>query len=139
MSTYRPPSFPSRRSSGVGLQNGYRTAAERFRWDRLTPETRSMRDGETLIGYGMATAVYHADRAPASASATLYDDGSVVIRSAASDMGPGTYTSMTQVAADTLGMAPERVRFELGHAAMPSAPGHGGPTPLADRKTVGEG
>src|SRR3546814_11741621 len=99
-----------------------------------------MRVGETRIGYVVATAVYHADRAPASASATLYDDGSVVIRSAASDMGPGTYTSMTQVAADTLGMAPERVRFELGDTAMPYAPVHGGSITMAsvgtDRKSV---
>src|SRR3546814_5556578 len=65
--------------SSKELKNCYRTAAERFGWDRRSPEPRSMRDGETLIGYGMATAVYHADRAPASASATLYDDGSVVI------------------------------------------------------------
>src|SRR3546814_11900831 len=95
-----------------------------------------MRDGETLIGYGMTTAVYHADRAPASASATLYDDGSVVIRSAASDMGPGTYTSMTPVAADTLGMAPERVRSELGDTATPYAPVHCGSITLQSGGTA---
>jgi len=117
--------------SSKELKACYATAAERFGWHRRSPAPRAMRDGDLLIGWGMATAVYHANRSAASASATLHSDGSVVVRSAASDMGPGTYTSMTQVAADTLGLPPERVRFELGDTAMPSAPVHGGSITMA--------
>ena len=67
--------------------------------------------------------------APASASARILPDGSVV-RSASSDMGPGTYTSMTQVAADALGLPVDQVRFELGDTS-PKAPVHGGSMTMA--------
>jgi xanthine dehydrogenase YagR molybdenum-binding subunit len=63
---------------------------------------------------------------PASAEAVLYSNGTVVVRSASSDMGPGTYTAMSQLAAGTLGLPVERVSFELGDSEMPAAPVHGG-------------
>ena len=92
----------------------YRAAAERFGWSRRNPEPRSMRDGRSLIGWGMATATYPMNFAPASAMARLLPDGTAEVTSAASDMGPGTWTSMTQVAAEALGLPIERVRFTLG-------------------------
>jgi xanthine dehydrogenase YagR molybdenum-binding subunit len=46
-------------------------------------------------------------------------------------MGPGTYTSMTQVAADALGLSPDEVRFELGRSDFPPAPVHGGSQTMA--------
>ena len=61
-----------------------------------------------------------------SAQAILYANGTVVVRTAASDMGPGTYTAMTQLAAETLDLPIERVHFELGDTDMPEAPVHGG-------------
>ncbi|MYZ48407.1 xanthine dehydrogenase family protein molybdopterin-binding subunit, partial [Propylenella binzhouense] len=112
--------------SSKELRTCYARAAERFGWARRSPAPRSMREGHDLIGWGMATAIYHADRAPASASAALFANGTATIRSAASDMGPGTYTAMTQIAADALGLPLERVRFELGDTDMPPAPVHGG-------------
>ena len=89
----------------------YRAAAERFGWSRRNPEPRSMRDGRWLIGWGMATATYPMNYAPASAMARLLPDGTAEVMSASSDMGPGTWTSMTQVAAETLGLPIERVKF----------------------------
>jgi xanthine dehydrogenase YagR molybdenum-binding subunit len=90
-----------------------------------------MRDGRLLVGYGMATAVYPGYRSGASASATLFADGRALVRTAASDMGPGTYTSMTQVAADALGLPVERIRLELGDTSLPNAPVHGGSITMA--------
>ena len=84
-----------------------------------------------LIGYGMAAAVYPAHRAKASAKITLLADGTALVASAASDMGPGTYTSMTQVAADALGLPTHKVRCELGDTALPYAPVHGGSITMA--------
>jgi xanthine dehydrogenase YagR molybdenum-binding subunit len=69
--------------------------------------------------------------APASAMARLLPDGTAEVTSAASDMGPGTWTSMTQVAADTLGLPIERVRFTLGDTRLPKAPVHGGSMTMA--------
>jgi len=117
--------------SSKELRACYRLAADRFGWARRSPAPRSMREGRMRIGYGMATAVYPAYRSEASASATLFADGTALVRTAASDMGPGTYTSMTQVAADALGLPIESVRFELGDTDFPDAPVHGGSITMA--------
>jgi xanthine dehydrogenase YagR molybdenum-binding subunit len=109
----------------------YRVAAERFGWSRRSSEPRSMRDGRSLIGWGMATAHYPTHYAPASAKARLLPDGTAEVTSAASDMGPGTWTSMTQVAAETLGLPIERVKFTLGDSRMPRTPPHGGSMTMA--------
>ncbi len=109
----------------------YRVAARRFGWSRRNPKPRSMRDGRWLIGWGMAAATYPMHYAPASARARLLPDGSAEVASAASDMGPGTWTSMTQVAAETLGLPIERVKFNLGDSRLPRTPPHGGSMTMA--------
>jgi xanthine dehydrogenase YagR molybdenum-binding subunit len=109
----------------------YRLAADRFGWSRRNPDPRSMRDRRWLIGWGMATATYPMNYAPASAAARLLPDGTAEVTSAASDMGPGTWTSMTQVAAEALGLPIERVRFVLGDTRLPKAPVHGGSMTMA--------
>ena len=117
--------------SSKELRACYEMGAERFGWNRRRQRPRSMSDGRWLIGQGMATAIYHAERSPCSAQATMYANGTAVIRTASSDMGPGTYTSMTQVAAETLGLPVEAVDFELGDTEMPKAPVHGGSITMA--------
>ena len=114
--------------SSNGLRACYRTGAERFGWEKRSPRPRSMRSGNQLVGMGMATAMNPAPRYPSRASATLFADGTAIVRSATSDMGPGTYTAMTQVAADALCMPFTKVRFELGDSLMPIAKEHGGST-----------
>ena len=109
----------------------YRVAAERFGWSKRNSQPRSMRDGRWLIGWGIASATYPVYRAPASARARLLPDGTAEVMSASSDMGPGTWTSMTQVAAETLGLPIERVRFMLGDTRLPRAPVHGGSMTMA--------
>lgn len=109
----------------------YRIGAERFGWSRRDPRPRSMRDGRMLIGWGMATANYPVFFAPASARVRLLPDGSAEVMCAASDMGPGTWTSVTQVAADALGLPIEQVRFTLGDSRLPAAPPHGGSMTMA--------
>jgi xanthine dehydrogenase YagR molybdenum-binding subunit len=117
--------------SSKELRACYETAAERFGWSRRSPAPRSMQEGGLLVGYGMATAIYHSDRSGGSASVALTGNGTALVRSASSDMGPGTYTSMTQVAAETLGLTVEQVRFELGDTNLPYAPVHGGSITMA--------
>src|SRR5207253_9828572 len=112
-------------------RESYRVAAERFGWSRRNSKPRSMRDGRWLIGWGMASATYPMNYASASAMARLLPDGTAEVMSAASDMGPGTWTSMTQVAAETLGLPIERVKFTLGDTRLPKAPVHGGSMTMA--------
>jgi xanthine dehydrogenase YagR molybdenum-binding subunit len=117
--------------SSRSTRDCYRAAAERFGWSRRSAAPQSMRDGRWLIGWGMASATYPANCAPASALARLLPDGTAEVMSAASDMGPGTWTSMTQVAAETLGLPIEKVRFTLGDTRLPKAPVHGGSITMA--------
>jgi xanthine dehydrogenase YagR molybdenum-binding subunit len=105
--------------------------AERFGWSRRDPRPGSMRDGRLQIGWGVAGSTRGAPQVPAEASVRLLPNGRVEVESATSDMGPGTYTSMAQVAAGTLGIPLERVTFRLGRSDMPTAPSHGGSWTMA--------
>ena len=109
----------------------YRLAAERFGWSRRSAKPGSMREGRWLIGWGMASATYPMNFAPCSAKARLLPDGTAEVTTASSDMGPGTCTSMTQVAAEALGLPIDRVKFTLGDTRLPRAPVHGGSMTMA--------
>lgn len=106
-------SFSTRR-----LSECYTVGAREFGWDRRDPRPRSTRDGDQLIGLGMAAGVYDPGRFPAQARARLDADGTAVVEAATSDMGPGTYTSQTQVAADALGLTMRTVTFRLGDSSI---------------------
>ncbi|RZK31035.1 MAG: xanthine dehydrogenase family protein molybdopterin-binding subunit, partial [Hymenobacter sp.] len=108
------------------LRECYAQGAEKFNWSRRKPTPAATRDGDWLVGQGMAMGIYHASRAKASARARLLPDGTLLVQSATADVGPGTATIMTQIAADAFGTDPAQVRFELGDAAFPPAPGQFG-------------
>ncbi|HTV37391.1 MAG TPA: xanthine dehydrogenase family protein molybdopterin-binding subunit, partial [Xanthobacteraceae bacterium] len=93
----------------------------RFGWDKRTPAPRSMRDGRYLIGQGMAGAIYTHWRWPANARVTLKSDGSAIVEAGMHELGTGTYTVMQQVAADALGLAPEKVTVRLGDTRLPAS------------------
>ena len=112
--------------SSKELRECYRQAAERFGWSKRNPEPRSMRDGDELVGWGMATGIWEAMQLKASAKAVLTANGSVEIASATADIGPGTYTMMTQLAAEMLGVPLDHVTAKLGDFALPHAPVQGG-------------
>jgi xanthine dehydrogenase YagR molybdenum-binding subunit len=95
--------------------------AARFGWDKRTPEPRSMRDGRYLIGQGVASAIYTHWRWPAKARVTLNSDGSALVEAGTHELGTGTYTVMRQVAADELGVAPEKVTVRLGDTRLPAS------------------
>jgi xanthine dehydrogenase YagR molybdenum-binding subunit len=93
----------------------------RFGWSKRTPAPRSMRDGQYLIGQGMAGAIYTHWRWPANARVTLKSDGSALVEAGMHELGTGTYTVMQQVAADALGLAPEKVTVRLGDTRLPAS------------------
>lgn len=112
--------------SSKELKECYRQAAEKFGWSKRNPEPRSMREGHSLVGWGMATAAWEASQQEASAKARLTADGKLIVSSATADIGTGTYTVMTQLAAETLGLELEAVTFKLGDSTLPKAPLEGG-------------
>ncbi|WP_405607176.1 xanthine dehydrogenase family protein molybdopterin-binding subunit [Streptomyces sp. NBC_00076] len=128
-----PAQDPSNNSpfSTRRLLECYTVGAREFGWQRRNQKPRSRRDGDWLIGMGMAAGVYHTGVAPARSRARLNADGTAVIESATSDMGPGTYTAQTQVAADALGLAMRAVTYRLGDSLFPQTPPHGGSMTMA--------
>lgn len=112
--------------SSKALRDCYTQAAERFGWKARKPEPRSMREGRELIGYGMSTGLWGASFRPASAKIVWNVNGKALVTSATSDIGPGTYTVMTMIAAEYLGLTVDDVTFELGDTKMPRAPVQGG-------------
>ncbi|MCU1290846.1 MAG: aldehyde oxidase [Acidobacteria bacterium] len=112
--------------SSKALRECYHLAAEKFGWKNRKLEPRSMRDGRMLVGWGMATGVWGAFQQPASVKITLRADGTAYVASGTSDIGPGTYTVITLIAAEYLGLPAEKVKFELGDTKFPRAPVQGG-------------
>jgi xanthine dehydrogenase YagR molybdenum-binding subunit len=112
--------------SSKQLRECYRQGAEKFGWSQRNPQPRSMRDGEELVGWGMATGIWEAMQMKASARAVITANGSVEIASATADIGPGTYTMMTLLAADMLGVPLDNMTAKLGDSALPDAPVEGG-------------
>ena len=112
--------------SSKELRECYRQAAETFGWSGRNARPRSMKDGNELIGWGMATGIWEAMQLEASAKAVLTANGSLEIASATADIGPGTYTMMTQLAAEMLGVPIEHVTAKLGDSSLPRAPVEGG-------------
>ncbi|EGJ50889.1 xanthine dehydrogenase family protein molybdopterin-binding subunit [Desulfocurvibacter africanus] len=112
--------------SSKELRACYQLGAERFGWARRTARPRSMQEGEKLVGWGMAGGIWDAFQVGAQANAVLTADGRLTVNSAAMDIGTGTCTIMTQIAADTLGLPIEKVTFTLGDSSLPDAPVEGG-------------
>ncbi|MBC6989001.1 xanthine dehydrogenase family protein molybdopterin-binding subunit [Hymenobacter sp. BT491] len=112
--------------SSKKLRECYHQGAAKFGWEKRTPEPRSMREGNLLIGYGMAGGCWDASQQKAAAKASLTADGHLTVSSASNDIGTGTYTIMTQIAAQTLGLPLEAVTFVLGDTTLPVAPVQGG-------------
>ncbi|HEV2479732.1 MAG TPA: xanthine dehydrogenase family protein molybdopterin-binding subunit [Puia sp.] len=104
----------------------YALGASRIGWDQRPASPGSLRDGEWLIGYGMGCGAFGAHRSATTVSLRLSAEGAVTLRSATSDIGPGTGTAMTVIAANTLGLPAEKITFELGDSSMPTAPTQGG-------------
>ncbi|MFJ8134146.1 xanthine dehydrogenase family protein molybdopterin-binding subunit [Streptomyces hydrogenans] len=112
--------------SSNALRECLTEGAEMFGWSKRTREPGSMREGRWLVGYGMAAASFMFYQSPCQARATVRGDGSAYVRSGATDIGTGTYTVMTQLAAERLGLDVSRVRFDLGDSDMPYSPQAGG-------------
>ena len=112
--------------SSKALRECYTAGAKRFGWAKRNPAIRSMRDGNWLIGYGMAGVTFGWYQAPCQATISIRRDGAAHVRSAATDIGTGTYTVATQLAAELLGLDLGRVHVEIGDSDLPPAPQSGG-------------
>lgn len=112
--------------SSKALLDCYAQGAERFGWGARVAEPRAMREGRELVGYGMATGVWDALQNEATVRAVLNARGELELASATADIGTGTYTAISQIAADAMHMRIDDVRFTLGDTSLPNAPIEGG-------------
>src|SRR5258707_11095766 len=103
-----------------------RAGAERFGWQPRDPQPRTRRDGPWLIGTGVAALTFPALQSPATARVGVDRAGRYSVHIAASDIGTGAWTALSQIAADALGVPPERVQLEIGDSALPRASAAGG-------------
>ena len=108
------------------LRECYAQGAQAFGWDKRNPAPRSMRDGSELVGFGMATGVWEAMQMKTAVRIALTANGHAEVACATSDIGTGTYTIMTQVAADMLGLPLSNVTIQLGDSTLPYSPVEGG-------------
>ncbi len=122
--------------SSKALRQCFTQGAEAFGWAARPTEPRSMKHGNTLTGWGMATGIWDTLFIPARAIATLTADGKLIVGSGTADIGTGTYTIMTQIAAETLGLPIEDVTFQLGDTSLPLAFIEGGSATAASVGTA---
>ena len=112
--------------SSRSLMKCYDQAAEAFGWNRRDPRPGSMRDGEWLVGWGCATAIYPTHIGVATARVRLMPNGDVRVQTAAHEIGNGVYTVLAQMAAERLGVELSAVTVEVGDFNLPPAPVAGG-------------
>ncbi|UWQ22113.1 xanthine dehydrogenase family protein molybdopterin-binding subunit [Jannaschia sp. W003] len=108
------------------LREALDDGAKSFGWDASMPAPASRREGEWLIGQGMASAVRVNMIGEAKARVTLHPEGRAVVETDMTDIGTGTYAILTQLAAEMLGLDPRNVETRLGDSEFPQGPGSGG-------------
>ncbi|KQX19908.1 xanthine dehydrogenase family protein molybdopterin-binding subunit [Variovorax sp. Root434] len=100
--------------------------AERFGWNRRSATPGAVREGRWQIGLGMAAATRSNYLMDARCAVALDRQGVLTARMSMTDIGTGSYTVLTQIAAEMLGLPMEKVRIELGDSDFPETPGSGG-------------
>jgi xanthine dehydrogenase YagR molybdenum-binding subunit len=112
--------------SSKHLKECYEQGAAKFGWNKRKSDPRQIRDGQWLVGYGMATALYPGYRSTSSARVRVNSDGTVSVQTAAHDLGTGTYTIVAQTAAEFLRVPVEKVKVALGDTSLPASTLAGG-------------
>lgn len=115
-----------------------REGARRFDWENRDPAPRARRERGWLVGTGVAASTYPVLRAPGSSRATIRarPDGLFAVDIGAADIGTGTWTALTQIAADALDVAVERVELRIGDTELPASSGAGGSSGITNWGTA---
>jgi xanthine dehydrogenase YagR molybdenum-binding subunit len=100
--------------------------ARRFGWDQRPKTPASRHEGRQSIGYGMSVGIRPNKIGKAAARVALRPDAGVTALLDMTDIGTGSYTILTQVVAEVLGVAIADVKVELGDSEFPMTTGSGG-------------
>jgi xanthine dehydrogenase YagR molybdenum-binding subunit len=120
------PEQPQRPYSQRKLIECLRTGAERFGWSRRNPAPAQRREGRWLVGMGVAAAFRNNLVMKSGARVRLDNRGVVTVETDMTDIGTGTYTIIAQTAAETMGVALDKVLVRLGDSSYPVSAGSGG-------------
>lgn len=112
--------------SSKHLRECYQQGAERFGWGKRNPKIGSMRDGNLILGWGMATATWPAHGGGAQVHLRLLADGTARVSCATQDIGTGTYTIFAQVVSEKTGIPCDKIQVVLGDSSLPPGPTSGG-------------
>jgi xanthine dehydrogenase YagR molybdenum-binding subunit len=120
------PEKPERPFSTRLLVECLKTGAEKFGWEKRQNKPGAIREGQWLIGMGVASAIRGAPVSKAAARVRLNKDGMITVETDMTDIGTGSYTIIAQTAAEMMGVALEDVLVKLGDSKFPESPGSGG-------------
>ncbi|TXF96974.1 aldehyde oxidoreductase molybdenum-binding subunit PaoC [Massilia arenae] len=120
------PEKPGRKFSQRRYVQCLRQGAERFGWDKRQAKPGQVREGQWLVGMGMASAFRNNMNLKSAARVRLESDGKVTVETDMTDIGTGSYTIIAQTAAEMLGLPVERINVRLGDSDYPVSAGSGG-------------
>jgi xanthine dehydrogenase YagR molybdenum-binding subunit len=121
--TQNDPDKPERRFSTRRFEQCLKIGAKKFGWKDRKEIPGSVREGQWLIGMGMAGAIRGDNVSPSGARVRLTPTGVVIVETDMTDIGTGTYTIIGQTAAEMMGVPIEQVIVRLGDSDYPQAPG----------------
>jgi xanthine dehydrogenase YagR molybdenum-binding subunit len=124
--TQADPEKPGRPFSHRRFIECLHTGAQRFGWSRRNPRPAQVRDGRWLVGIGVAAAFRNNQVMKSAARVRLDSRGVITVETDMTDIGTGSYTIIAQTAAETMGVALEKVFVKLGDSKFPVSSGSGG-------------
>ena len=120
------PADPTRCFSRRQLIECLRTGADKFGWKQRNATPGQVRDGEWLVGHGVAAGFRNNLLEKSGARVHLEQNGTVTVETDMTDIGTGSYTILAQTAAEMLGVPLEQVAVHLGDSSFPVSAGSGG-------------
>ncbi|WP_423604457.1 aldehyde oxidoreductase molybdenum-binding subunit PaoC [Sphingomonas sp. MS122] len=120
------PENPPKPFSQRQLVECLRQGAQRFGWSKRSATPGSVRDGQWLVGMGVAAGFRNAPVTKSAARVRLAADGRVTVETDMTDIGTGSYTIIAQTAAEMMGVPLDRVEVRLGDSTFPVSAGSGG-------------
>lgn len=112
--------------SSKHLREAYQKGAEKFGWSKRNPQVGSMRNGNEILGWGMATCTWPAHQRNAEVRVRLLADGTARASCATQDIGTGTYTIFAEIVSDRTGIPVDKIDVVLGDSSLPPGPTSGG-------------
>ena len=120
------PEKPSRPFSQRQLNECLTIGADKFGWSKRSAKPAATRDGQWLVGMGVAAAFRNNLNGPSAARVRLDKSGVVTVETDMTDIGTGSYTIIAQTAAEMMGLPLDKVVVKLGDSAFPVSAGSGG-------------